>query len=112
MCRVLEKHKILPKPFENVRLIRRHPMTARPSNGVVEKLSQWDMKQSISIMSINTTAKTYIGGFTPFMPRSGLQEIPVATRQESGVLFFPSRFPASSVLAREGAGCGSGVAKS
>ena len=28
---------------------------------------------------------------TPFRPLSGLQEIPVATREESGVLRFPSR---------------------
>ena len=31
------------------------------------------------------------GGLTPFRPLSGLQEIPVATREESGVLRFPSR---------------------
>ena len=39
-----------------------------------------------------------IGGFTPFTPRSGLQEIPVATRQESGVLFFSFLQPANPVL--------------
>ena len=31
------------------------------------------------------------GGLTPFRPLSGLQEIPVATREESGVHSFPSR---------------------
>ena len=45
----------------------------------------WPGKQS-RVISPNS-----IGGFTPFTPRSGLQEIPVATRQESGVLCFPSR---------------------
>ena len=29
------------------------------------------------------------GGLTPFRPLSGLQEIPVTTREESGVLCFP-----------------------
>ena len=29
------------------------------------------------------------GGLTPFRPLSGLQEVPVATREESGVLRFP-----------------------
>ena len=42
-----------------------------------------------------------IGGFTPFTPRSGLQEIPVATRQESGVLFFPSRRGLTLRVSRE-----------
>ena len=31
------------------------------------------------------------GGFTPSRPLSGLQDIPDATREESGVLCFPSR---------------------
>ena len=31
------------------------------------------------------------GGLTPFRPLSGLQEIPIATRQESGFLCFNSR---------------------
>ena len=31
------------------------------------------------------------GGLTPFRPLSGLQEIPVATREDSGVLCFHSR---------------------
>ena len=31
------------------------------------------------------------GGLTPFKPLSGLQETRVATREESGVLCFPSR---------------------
>ena len=31
------------------------------------------------------------GGLTPFSPLSGLQEIPVATREEREVLCFPSR---------------------
>ena len=34
-------------------------------------------------------------------PRSGLQEIPVATRQESGVLFFPSRRGLTLRVSRE-----------
>ena len=45
----------------------------------------WPGKQS-RVISPNS-----IGGFTHFTPLSGLQEIPVATRQESGVLGFPSR---------------------
>ena len=37
----------------------------------------------------------------PFTPRSGLQEIPVAIRQESGVLFFPSRRGLTLRVSRE-----------
>ena len=33
----------------------------------------------------------FTGGFTPFRPLNGLQEISVATREESGVICFPSR---------------------
>ena len=33
---------------------------------------------------------------TPFKPLSGLQDIPVATREESGVFSFPSREPGVS----------------
>ena len=40
----------------------------------------------IRVLSPNST-----GGLTPFRPLSGLQEIPIATREESGVLRFPSR---------------------
>ena len=29
------------------------------------------------------------GGLTPFRPLCGLQEIPVGTREESGILCFP-----------------------
>ena len=45
----------------------------------------WPGEQS-RVLSPNST-----GGLTPFRPLSGLQEIPVATREESGVLRFPSR---------------------
>ena len=31
------------------------------------------------------------GGLTPFRAHSGLQEIPIATQKDSGVLCFPSR---------------------
>ena len=55
----------------------------------------WPGKQS-RVISPNS-----IGGFTPFTPRSGLQEIPVATRQESGVLFFPSRRGLTLRVSRE-----------
>ena len=44
----------------------------------------WPGEQS-RVLSPNTT-----GGLTPFRPQSGLQEVPVATRKESGVLCFPS----------------------
>ena len=42
-----------------------------------------------------------IGGFTPFTLHRGLQEIPVATRQENGVLFFPSRRGLTLQVSRE-----------
>ena len=45
----------------------------------------WPGEQSL-VLSPNFT-----GGFTPFRPLNGLQEIPVATREESGVFGFPSR---------------------
>ena len=37
------------------------------------------------VLSPNST-----GGLTPFRPLSGLQEVPVETREDSGVLCFPS----------------------
>ena len=55
----------------------------------------WPGKQS-RVISPNS-----IGGFTPFTPHSGLQEIPVATRQENGVLFFPSRRGLTLQVSRE-----------
>ena len=45
----------------------------------------WPGEQSL-VFSPNFT-----GGFTPFRPHNGLQEIPVATWEESRVLCFPSR---------------------
>ena len=55
----------------------------------------WPGKQS-RVISPNS-----IGGFTPFTPRSELQEIPVATPQESGVFFFPSRRGLTLWVSRE-----------
>ena len=45
----------------------------------------WPGEQSL-VFSPNFT-----GGFTPFRPLNGLQEIPVATWEDSRVLCFPSR---------------------
>ena len=41
--------------------------------------------RAILSLSPNST-----GGLTPFRPLSGLQETPVVTQEESGVLCFPS----------------------
>ena len=54
-------------------------------NCSVPSFPAWPGEQS-RVLSPNST-----GGLTPFRPLSGLQEIPVATREESGVLRFPSR---------------------
>ena len=42
------------------------------------------------IFPIIRVSPHFTGGLTPFGPQSGLQEVPVTTRKESGVLCFPS----------------------
>ena len=45
----------------------------------------WPGEES-RVLYPNTT-----GGLTPFRAHSGLQEIPITTQKDSGVLCFPSR---------------------
>ena len=75
----LVRNRTLRPPLEN------HPETHPSSRRLGPSSPAWPRSQSRDL-SPNAS-----GGLTPFSPPSEPQEIPVATREQSGVLCFHSR---------------------
>src|SRR5574341_990224 len=75
----LVRNRTLGPPLEN------HPETHPSSRRLGPSSPAWPRSQSRDL-SPNAS-----GGLTPFSPPSELQEIPVATREQSGVRCFHSR---------------------